>query len=299
MADKTFGFKVSDEDYERAKLLIETSGLSSKEWFQNALANYEVKALQTNAPEYSRNLTELELHTTRIYELVVGMVQQSIYFKDHAVREVSEQLEKKEQLMLELQEKLQQTKQTVQTLQAEKQELTAIQAEQAKQLEEGRLSTENSQLLIAEYKEKNDSLTGLVAKYQSYAEENEKLKISFAEEKEVLLRTTATEKQELEKALAAATNEAKANEAKATELEKALAEEKAKAEQATALLQERHELALERAIVKAEREYQEKLQAQLDTYNARITELQAENDRIRASYENRLEELLKSNEKKK
>lgn len=208
MADKTFGFKVSDEDYERAKLLIETSGLSSKEWFQNALANYEVKALQTNAPEYSRNLTELELHTTRIYELVVGMVQQSIYFKEHAVREVSEQLEKKEHLMLELQEKLQQTKQTVQTLQAEKQELTAIQAEQAKQLEEGRLSTENSELLIAEYKEKNDSLTGLVAKYQSYAEENEKLKIAFAEEKEALLRTAATEKQALEKALAAATNEA-------------------------------------------------------------------------------------------
>lgn len=80
---------------------------------------------------------------------------------------------------------------------------------------------------------------------------------------------------------------------------KTLAEEKAKVEQATALLQERHELALERAIVKAEREYQEKLQAQLDTYNARITELQAENNRIRVSYENRLEELMKMNEKKK
>lgn len=51
--------------------------------------------------------------------------------------------------------------------------------------------------------------------------------------------------------------------------------------------------------MKAEREYQEKLQAQLDTYNTRITELQAENNRIRAFYENRLEELLKSNEKKK
>ncbi|RUS49451.1 hypothetical protein QI30_20015, partial [Kurthia sp. 3B1D] len=147
--------------------------------------------------------------------------------------------------------------------------------------------------------EKNDSLTGLVTKYQGYAEENEQLKVAFAEEKEALLTAAATEKQQLEQALTTATNEAKANEAKATELEKALAEEKAKAEQATALLQERHELALERAIVKAEREYQEKLQAQLDTYNARITELQAENDRIRASYENRLEELLKSNEKKK
>ena len=125
------------------------------------------------------------------------------------------------------------------------------------------------------------------------------MKVAIAEEKEALLTAAATEKERLEQALTTATNQAKANEAKATELEKALAEEKAKAEQATALLQERHELALERAIVKAEREYQEKLQAQLDTYNTRITELQAENDRIRASYENRLEELLKSNEKKK
>ena len=138
-----------------------------------------------------------------------------------------------------------------------------------------------------------------MTKYQGYAEENEQLKIAFAEEKETLLTATTTERQQLEQALATVTNEAKANEAKATELEKALAEEKTKAEQATALLQERHELALERAIVKAEREYQEKLQAQLDTYNTRITELQAENDRIRASYENRLEELLKSKEKKK
>lgn len=51
--------------------------------------------------------------------------------------------------------------------------------------------------------------------------------------------------------------------------------------------------------MKAEREYQEKLQVQLDTYNAHITELQAENDRIRVSYENRLEVLLKTDEKKK
>ena len=51
--------------------------------------------------------------------------------------------------------------------------------------------------------------------------------------------------------------------------------------------------------MKAEREFQEKLQAQLDTYNTRITELQAENDRIRGTYESRLEELLKSNSDKK
>lgn len=45
MADKTFGFKVTDEIYEKAKHLIETSGLSSRDQFENALATYEVKAL--------------------------------------------------------------------------------------------------------------------------------------------------------------------------------------------------------------------------------------------------------------
>ena len=84
------------------------------------------------------------------------------------------------------------TKQSVQTLQGEKDELTLIQAEQQKQLDEARTAIENSQLLIAEYKDKNDSLTGLVTKYQGYAEENEQLKVAFAEEKEALLTAAAT-----------------------------------------------------------------------------------------------------------
>lgn len=111
------------------------------------------------------------------------MVQQSMYFKDQAVREVSEQLD------------------------------------------EAHTAIENTQLLIAEYKDKNDSLTGLVTKYQGYVEENEQLKVAFAKEKEALL-TAATDKQQLEQTLTAATNQVKANETKAIELEKALAEEK-------------------------------------------------------------------------
>ena len=44
----------------------------------------------------------------------------------------------------------------------------------------------------------------------------------------------------------------------------------------------------------ADREYQEKLHAQFDTYNARVTELQAENDLIRVSYEKRLDAVIKN-----
>lgn len=56
---------------------------------------------------------------------------------------------------------------------------------------------DNNQALINEYKEKNDTLSGLVTKYQGYAEENEALKVEFSSEKSVLIdRATAAESKE-------------------------------------------------------------------------------------------------------
>lgn len=299
MADKTFGVKVSEEMYEKAKMVIESSGVSTKEWFEKAVALYEINAIKQGSSDYTQDLTELEHHTTRIYELIANMIQRSVYLKEHAVKDISDKLELKESMISDFQMQFLQFKEDI--VAKNKTVLALQEQEQAlkEKLKANETMLENNQALIAEYKEKNDTLSGLVAKYQAFAEENEQLKATFTEEKGALLMSAASEKQKLEEALATASNEAKANEAKAAELEKALADEKAKSEQATALLQERHELALERAIVKAEREYQQKLQAQLDTYNARIQELQAENDRIRGTYETRLEELLNNKENKK
>ena len=81
MADRTLGFKVTDEIHERVHMLIEASGLTSKVWLENALAMYEVKALQANTPEYAKNLT------------------------DHAVKDVADKLESKEGIITELQAK--------------------------------------------------------------------------------------------------------------------------------------------------------------------------------------------------
>lgn len=299
MADKTIGFKVTDELYDKAKLLIESSGLSSKEWFENALATYEVKTLQTNSPEFTRDLSELEVHTTRIYELVVNMVQQSIYFKDQAVREVTEQLAKKEQLLSELQEKLQSTKDFAKSLQEEKELLEQLQEEQTKQLEDARKSIENNQLLIEEYKEKNDTLSGLVNKYQGYAEENEQLKAHFAEEKEQLIQSSVKVKEELEQALNESKVEAQTYATKIAELEKTLQDQAKEHKQEISLLEQRHAINVESAVLKKEREYQEKLQTQIDSFNSRIQELQNENNQIRADFETRLERLLQENNSKR
>jgi hypothetical protein len=186
MADKTFGVKVSEELHDKVKAMIENSGDSSKDWFEKAVALSELNSIKQGATDYNQDLSELEVHTARIYELISNMVQRSIYIKDHAVKEVSDKLEQRESIIGEYQEKakaaveeLKQAQELIKVLEGEKGDL-------AKQLNQSQATNENNQLLINEYKEKNDTLNGLVSKYQAFADENEKLKEQFSIEKDRL-----------------------------------------------------------------------------------------------------------------
>lgn len=286
MADRTLGFKVTDEVHERARMLIETSGLTAKEWIENALTMYEVKALQASTPDYAKDLTELELHTTRIYELVVNMIQQSVYLKGHAVKDVSDKLESKEGIITELQAKLTEQKEKVNQLTLENKQFTEQQTHLQKQLDEQKSTIDNSNLLINEYKEKNDTLSGLVTKYQGYAEENEALKTAFEAQ-----QITASEQiRQLEQA------QQQANE-RIRELEKTLENAQLNYTRDLDIMQERKDLEREKALVEIERDYQGKLQAQNDKYNDKVAEMHAENERIRAVYEAKLEAIEKNKQK--
>src|SRR5690606_17002671 len=136
MADKTFGVKVSEDLYEKVKTMIENSGDSAKEWFEKAVAISELQSIKQGATDYNQDLNELEVHTSRIYELVSNMVQRSIYIKDHAVKENSDKLEQKEAIIGEYQEK---TKTAVEESKQTKEDLKVIEQEKEgalKQLED-------------------------------------------------------------------------------------------------------------------------------------------------------------------
>lgn len=293
MADRTLGFKVTDEVHERARMLIDASGLTSKEWLENALAMYEVKALQANTPDYAKDLTELELHTTRIYELVVNMIQQSLYLKDHAVKDVSDKLESKEGIITELQAKLTETKEQVNLITTANNQLAEQHALLQKQVDEQKSTLDNSNLLISEYKEKNDTLNGLVTKYKDYAEENEALKTTFTAENEALVQQLNEQQQiSFDKIRQFEQSKQQANE-RIRELETTLENAQLNYTHELEIMQERKDLEREKALVEVERTYQEKLQAQNDKYNDKVAEMHAENERIRGNYEARLDEMGK------
>ncbi|UDK94803.1 hypothetical protein EYB33_00710 (plasmid) [Lysinibacillus sphaericus] len=177
MADKTFGVKVTEEVYDKAKAAVEMSGLTGKDWLEKVIALYELNSLKDGiSSDYSNDLAELEVHTTRIYSLISNMVARSTYLKDHAVKEVSDKLDSKEGIITELQEKNKSLKASISDLE----EQHKVASKHALTLENTLVSMQNTidnnQALINEYKEKNDTLSGLVTKYQGYADENEALK---------------------------------------------------------------------------------------------------------------------------
>lgn len=89
------------------------------------------------------------------------MIQQSLYLKDHAVKDVSDKLESKEGIMTELQAKLAETKEQVNQLTTENKQFAWQKIVLQKQLDEQKSTIDNSNLLINEYKEKNDMLVDL------------------------------------------------------------------------------------------------------------------------------------------
>lgn len=280
MADKTFGVKVSEDLYEKVKLMIESSGDSAKEWFEKAVAISELQSIKEGASDYKQDLNELEVHTARIYELISNMIQRSIYIKDHAVKEIEDKLQQKESIIGEYQEKarvsLEETKianESLKILEQEKIELL-------KQLEDQRATNENNQLLIHEYKEKNDTLSGLVSKYQSYADENEKLKEQFTLERERLqsqveeISIQNDDQQDQIRELTREIESLKANHV--NELER---------------LTEKKDFEREKALLEIEREYQQKLLQSNEGYNIRIKEMYEEINSIRKEYEDKIEKL--------
>lgn len=280
MADKTFGVKVSEELHDKVKNMIENSGDSAKEWFEKAVAISELQSIKQGATDYSQDLNELEVHTARIYELISNMVQRSIYIKDHAVKEIADKLEQRESIIGEYQEKaktaleeLKQANESMKLLEQEKDELL-------KQLEQSRSTSENNQLLINEYKEKNDTLNGLVSKYQSFADENEKLKEQFASERDQLqsqvkeISIQANDQQDEIKELKQQLQSLK--DSHSIELER---------------LTEKKDYEKDKALLEVEREYQQKLLQSNEEYTDKIQKLYAEINIIRSEYEQKIEQL--------
>lgn len=281
MADKTFGVKVSDELNEKVRNMIEASGDSAKEWFEKAVALAEINSIKQGATDYKQDLTELEVHTMRIYELVSNMVQRSIFLKDEAARELTEKLDQREAVIGEYQAKAKAAEETRKASVELLNKVTQEKQEQEKIIHELRATNDNNKALIGEYKEKIDTLSGLVSKYQGYAEENSYLKEQFSEEKESLqsqLREVISQNDNLQDEINRLTSESQST--KATHEAEIIRLEEKNTDYLNRLA-EKKDFEKERALLALERDYQSRMAKARDEHHAKIESMYEEINELR------------------
>lgn len=295
MSDKTFGVKVSEELNEKVKGMIDVSGLSSKEWFEKAVAIMDVQNLKEGSGDYKQDLSELELHTTRIYELVANMIKRAEYLKMDAVKELETKLESRELTITELQANVKKLTEDKKQLEEEYKQSEEDKKELSEQVESLRAANENNQALINQYKEKIDTLSSLVNEYKGYATENAELKANHLAEKEQLKaefeekqNKLVSSNQELKETLHdqdTLINQlqdklSKSLEDHKNELER-LADTHRKEKETMQVnqnneltrLTDKKDLEKERTVIELERNYQAKLQEVHDSYNEKLVNL--------------------------
>ena len=287
MADRTISFKVEDEMIEKARELIEASGGSSKEWFQKAVTLAEIQSTKEMAGDYASDLTELEAHTSRIYELISNVVQKSIYLKESSIKDIEKQLDDQRDITSKYQERVKELENELLATQGRLEESAQEQANLADRLEDTRQSAETNKLLVDEYKEKNDTLNGLLAKYENYATENEELKQELSDQQKRHDSEMNTHIQETKDKEGEVQDLVRQTE----KLEQAMASQTERHRAEMEHLKNDQEIKNERALLNLQREHQEMIAASSESYNDKIQALYAEFNQQREKYERKIDTL--------
>lgn len=282
--DKVFGFKVTKEFYDRLKVLIENSGGTAKDWIEKAANIVELQTVKIGSAEYTQDLNELEVHTQRIYELITNMIQRSIYMRDQALKEVTDKLEQKESAISEYQARLARAADDAQLADIYTKELTNANDSLLKQLDELRSSNETKDELNKEYKERIDTLSGLVNEYKGYRDEIEDIQASRAHDVKALQEQIKQQEDELyglKQQIQTLTAD------HSMEIEKLTGEKDIEREKSLAAVERQYQAKLE----KANNEYaakiielQEKLEKANSEYSAKIIELQGKLEKANSDY---------------
>lgn len=314
MADVTIGFKGSEALREKVKEMVEASGLQSKEWFESVLRLAEVEQLKNGETDFSKDLSELSLHTNRINELITNMVKRAAFEKAEVVKKVEEVKESKDEIIMGYQVENSELNVEIERLKKETEMATQAVEESLEEQNQLRENVENQKALIGEYKEKIDTLSGLLSEYKSAAEENKALleenrslqaklneqtdliKKLQSEREEMIIRHKQTLKETEERystSLAAANSQAEQNllelserntadtdrmkERHDTELERIQERHTTELER----LEERKEMEKERALLALRTEMQNKQQELVEQHVKKIEELYRENRELR------------------
>jgi DNA repair exonuclease SbcCD ATPase subunit len=183
MADVTWGVKVPEEMKDKIAQTMRETGLSGKEFVDAMFNAYIIKETKENQPVMVPDLEELQTITGRmvaIYASLGERVGNMLKEKD-TIRE--EEIQQREKTISALTEKITNVEETLESALTEKEEANTYALELKKQQKDMEEALETHKALVAEYREKNDTLTGMLTECQEQKEKFGQLQEMLAEQK--------------------------------------------------------------------------------------------------------------------
>ena len=263
----TWSVKLTDDVKQKIAGTLQQSGLTGKEFMEVLLNTYE--QIKKDRPEITPDLEELESITKRICTIYVNVgerITTLLHDKDNHYKaliaektDLTSMLQKK---IAELETALKEKSTAAKELQAEKdkiqEEKAGLESRQQNELKQLAEINRSNKSLIEEYRQKNDTLTGLLAEHETCKSHIEELKKEVNLEK--LKRAGAEDKLK------------KAEDALNKSKEKLFqTEERYKAQLENVIEQQSFEK--EKALLKQEKSLRNELQAVREEYNNKIKAL--------------------------
>ena len=273
MADNNTPFSVRMDQTEKEKLfeLIQESGKSNKEFMSVLLNAYELNKTKVEIPDIAKDIEGLEALTKQINEYYVNMGKRIENIKKSKDIEFTKEIEVYKNRIEVLKDDNDKLNVEYEALQQSYNSINTDTEELQKKLQQLQESLKDKTLLVEEYKEKNDTLTGLLNEYKQYKiaiEESKKL-LEDLQNKNIELNNSAKDKDSIIEKLNG-------------EVEKVKHDEEAKVQELNSkhsadieAIKGKVELEKGKALLELREQYQKEHQEQQYNHNKEIQEYQS------------------------
>lgn len=182
--DATWSVRIPEDMKERISNMITESGLNSKEFLTQVIQAYELKAAKELQPLMESDIDELTQIIARIHNIFINLCERITNFQKQKDEEFELKFNEKDEMVSVFNSRIKMYEEKIvkheQEAEQFKEQYKNI-CEQYANLDEVNAA---NKALVLEYREKNETLTGLLVEYKEYKSMIDSIRKQLEEEKE-------------------------------------------------------------------------------------------------------------------
>jgi len=176
-----------EEMKEKISAMINESGLIPKDFMAQIMQLYELNTIKQIQPFMATDVEELSQLTGRIQHIFINLCERVTSYQQQREEEFGVKLSEKDSMLSIFNDRIQALERQLSRYEEEMGILKKRYDDLFQQHEQAEEICETHKALVMEYREKNDTLTGLLGEYKDLKQLSESLKQSLDEEKKQCL----------------------------------------------------------------------------------------------------------------